>query len=65
MSTPVAIDAIEFKVESERLILTVTPDLLHVCRHCPNLHILVLAKVTKQELRKLAAGIAHLAEHLP
>jgi hypothetical protein len=54
-----------FTVSDGRLVMTCRPESLNVCKHCPDLHVLVLEVASKENLRQLAVGLAHLAEHLP
>ena len=43
------------------LVLTVQPDDLLVCAHCPNLHIRMLEHATPSELRAAAEGLLAMA----
>lgn len=53
-----------FSISDDQLILTTPPDLLNVCKHCPELHILVLRVASPENIRELAAALLHLAEHV-
>lgn len=53
-----------FTVSDGRLVVTFHPESLNVCKHCPDLHALVLEVASKENIRRLALGLAHLAEHV-
>lgn len=46
------------------LVLTVRPEAVDVCPQCPDFHITLSAHGTAANLRILAAGLCHLADHL-
>jgi hypothetical protein len=46
------------------LILTIAADDLRVCPRCPNLHIRLIGAGTADQIRALAAGLLHLADHV-
>ena len=64
-TTPRQTVEMQFTIDGDNLILTIDPESLHVCRHCPNLHVLILKDVTLEKMKQLVIGIAHLASHLP
>jgi hypothetical protein len=55
---------LSFDISGDHLVLTIGPDSLHICPHCPNLHVLILKNVSRAKMRELVLGIAHLASHL-
>jgi hypothetical protein len=50
--------------QDDALHLTVEPTDLTVCSQCPNLHIRIFGNATPDNLRRFAAGILHLADHI-
>ena len=62
--SPRALDDITFDVSHGRLILTCAPDALAVCGDCPDLHVQVLGVGSAENIRTLAAGLLHLAQHV-
>ena len=53
-----------FTLDGEHLVLTINPESLTVCRHCPNLHLIILKTASKENIRELVLGLAHFASHL-
>jgi hypothetical protein len=47
-----------------QLVLTVEPDMLHVCESCPYLHVLILADATPAHLRLFAEALSRWADRL-
>lgn len=54
----------EFTISDHKLILTFPPESLNVCKHCSDLHVLVLEVGTPENIRQLALGLLHLVEHV-
>jgi hypothetical protein len=49
---------------TDGVLLTVSPDALHVCTECPDLHVRLSRSTTGATLRGIAAAFLHLAEHV-
>ena len=57
-------DGPRFDVLGGQLLLTCHPEALNVCAACPDLHVQVLPTASAPNLRTLALGLLHLADHL-
>lgn len=53
-----------FTLTGDLLVLTLKPEAMLVCPHCPNIHVRVLAAVTPTEIRGLASQFLTLANQL-
>jgi hypothetical protein len=63
LTEPRHIGEIKFTIDGDNLILTIGPESLNVCKHCPDLHVLILKNVSQDKLRDLILGLAHLWKH--
>jgi len=57
-------DALAFHLLDGRLVLTVPASAVWRCAECEDVHVTLLRQASRQNLLTLAAGIAHLAEHV-
>jgi hypothetical protein len=57
-------DGTRLDVLNGQLLLTCHPEALTVCPACPDLHVQVLPAASGLNLRTLALGLLHLADHL-
>jgi hypothetical protein len=55
---------VQFHVSDGALVLTVPASSVWRCGHCEDYHVRLLARGDAENLIRLAAGIAHLAEHV-
>ena len=57
-------DELTLDVIDGRLVLTVPASAVWRCAECEDVHVTLLRQASRQNLLTLAAGIAHLAEHV-
>ena len=52
-----------WEVTDGHLVLTIPASEISFCKDCPDIHVLVLDRGDRENIKKLGAGLIHLAKH--